>query len=112
MLFALNALRSPELRRRLESTPLRGGIAGEFGDVVRQIAKEAGLALLGEPSDQNWGLWGMRRPRGADLWSILRSASFTQPALPGRMEVILEEGKLRLLPLDEAVRLWRAWAAK
>ena len=114
-LVVLNALRSPGLRSRLEAKPLSAPVSTGVGDVAKAVAAEAGLELKDEASGQEASYYGYRPFRRGSLWQVLVAASTsTERSLsdPDEREVILEEGKVRLLNVDEAVRFWKSWAGK
>jgi HEAT repeat protein len=111
LLFALNALRSPELRRRLDAKKLEGPPAENFYELGRRVAADAGLEFESQGEDQVH-LGEIDRLRGCTLWSgpfWVMAGGFGRG---DHLEAILDEGKLRLVEHDDALRFWKAWHEK
>jgi hypothetical protein len=95
--FALNALRRPDLWKKLASiqAPNRGGYRGEYLE-TEALAAAAGLKLdVGGRENDAW----FHRDYGPR--SLLKALEMSS--------AILEEDRLRVLPPDEAWRFWSAW---
>ena len=114
-LFALNALRAPEARARLAGKALGGPVDTTYFEIARRVAGEAGMAFEGEgPADEPRKL-NVRLCRRGDLWTLLFSAAIgVERSLSdsSEREVILDEGKIRFVDFEDALRFWQAWAGK
>jgi HEAT repeat protein len=113
-LVALNALRTPELCAGLDRKSLGAPVGVGLMEIAKAVARDAGLQFVQEGSgEKSWWIFRPYRRRG--LWQILVSASASsdRPISEGDgCEVILDEGKIRLLDFDAALRFWKAWSAK
>jgi len=114
-LFALNALRTPDIRHRLEGKAVESPVGGALHDVAKRIAGEAEMAFEARIPGVGPGEWDLLRRRRGDLWSALFSAATSiqrSPPGPAEGEVILEDGRVRFIDFEDAVRFWRTWAEK
>ena len=72
------------------------------------------MAFEGESPSEPRTLY-VRPCRRGDLWTLLFSAA---TAVKRRLsdtserEVILDEGKIRFVDFEDALRFWQAWAGK
>lgn len=108
-LFVLNAVRAPAAWDRLAKGKPPRGQGGTWKQRLESLAKEAGLAVEWDgvdPEDR-----GLREPscprthaRGESvrdaIEEMLEAASF---------EGVLEEGRIRVLPIEDALLLFRLW---
>ena len=111
-LWLLNAVRAPELWKRLQAIRVSGRRSGTALERVRQLAKEAKLEV--EVVDSPVG--------DAERW-LERESDVTDPAspqaapfvdalwweLPLEYEIVLEWNKVRLIPWASALPFWKAW---
>lgn len=109
-LWVLNALRRPEVWKRLQRVKVTGKRFGTPLRKIRAMAKEAGMDVEvvagpwgdGERRlDREWGTSELDRP------TPLLDAIWWE--LPQEYELILESDRIRLIPREEALRFWRAW---
>ncbi len=113
--FALNAIRSPEVWKRLSGKKLAKPLGTHFEKNLGQIAAEAGLSV--EPQHERGGLvrfaaHGMNALPGATAGrsSLLEALEASEHGWYN--SVILEGDRLRTLDRDAAVEFWKDWAAK
>ena len=110
-LFSLNAVRAPELWRRLESTPLPGELRGTGRDLLERVARLADLEaeipeVLPYAVDSD-----LSRERTIDPGRGRTLLDALDELLDGaeRPCLILEADRLRLLPRGEAWGFWSDW---
>jgi hypothetical protein len=107
-LAPLNLLRKPQVWVRLRKKTNRVFLIGTGAEILKKLAKDADLALEIESSGPaSTSLLESRtllRHRGDTLLeSVLEVLGW------GDWEMILENDRLRLLPLKDALKFWRAW---
>ncbi|HVR83077.1 MAG TPA: HEAT repeat domain-containing protein, partial [Planctomycetota bacterium] len=114
----LNALRQPELWKRLKGTAVTPDLRSTRKANLERIAKAAGLSLDWSPSVQpdldGWILGRRLRPQGIRGWTFLDEL---QHDLRGRWvgsrspryEAVLEPDRIRILTSDEALQFWTGW---
>ncbi len=105
-LSPLNALRKPALWKRLETARVQGPLAGTYRGILAGLATSVGLtAELPELP------WLAER----DLLGWAYSAGSVRTALDERrlmgFGMILEEDRIRYVPVGEARVFWAAWLA-
>jgi hypothetical protein len=109
-LFSLNRLRRPEAFDRLEQRTIALRLYGTYEELHRRLAREAGLALEGPPADsparQAWSNVHQTFEKWGAPPSLVQSFDLLED---DRWCVVLEEDRLRILPLDEGLAFWRAW---
>jgi HEAT repeat protein len=101
-LQALNAVRSPELWKKLASTPWKGPRLTRCGEALAAIAEQSGLLL--DVADRAKRTHAVLIPPGATLLEALETA-YAGPCW------ILDGGRLRCVTIWGARDFWRAWAA-
>lgn len=104
----LNAIRRPDAWKTWSAKPLGRQLRGPRRAILEALAKEAGVTLeIGGGKDPEMASWlvGGLDVRGTNLLRALERV-FAR----GTAEFVLEPDRLRILPHDEAVTLWRAWA--
>ncbi len=106
----LNALRRPDVWRKLHDTPLPQDMRGETDEVLVRLAVLAGMELdVSEMKDWRiggtWRAYAVIRSRGGT--TSLYEAIANWPAR--RYSVILESDRIRLVPRHEAREFWKAW---
>ena len=111
-MVSLNAIRSPDLWRRLAETPLTETLAGTEREVLAEIARRGGLSLEIPdilPASIALGL-EERRTVEPDGKRTLLDAMI--PLLPrhGMGSVILDEGRCRLVLRSEEWKFWETWS--
>ncbi len=108
-LFALNAVRSPETWSRLSKLKAGRCGGGTWKGRLEALAKEVGLAVEWDgvdPADP--GLKETRCPRTHSKGgSVVDALEELIDAV--RFEAVLEEGRIRILPIEDALLLFRLW---
>jgi HEAT repeat protein len=102
-LFGMNALRRPELWKRLKEAKFTPRCGSAPRDELARFAKERGLALDCPESFEKLS-WPALTPVPAPALDALE-------ALVGEWQVILESDRLRIVRLAEALRFWKEWWA-
>jgi hypothetical protein len=111
LLFCLNAARRPDAWAKLDGVSTRLDHYGTFESIHRALAKEAALEIEGPPAGsdarvawervhQRFRKWG-RPATLAEAFEMIEDQ---------RWSVVLENDRLRVLPHDDAVLFWTAWA--
>jgi HEAT repeat protein len=107
-LTALNALRYPELWRKLRRTPWVLTRQHSSKELHAFLAKEWGVTLEPVPGATDWASVSMGRVRETTtVLEILR-----QDANHDRCQPILDKDRIRLLPYHEALTFWKQWLAE
>jgi HEAT repeat protein len=102
-LHSLNAIRQPTLWSRMRDTRLKHSLNAKREAIFKSVALEAGLELdwPRTPEPDTYGICKLaENTRLADAFEFLEYDKF---------DVILEPGRLRILPGDEALKFWTAW---
>jgi len=106
-LTALNALRSPDLWRKLRRTPWVLTSHHSSKELPAFLAKEWGVTLEPVPGATDWASVAMGRVRETTtVLDILR-----QDANHYRCQPVLEKDRIRLLPYHDALAFWKQWLA-
>jgi hypothetical protein len=108
-LFLLNRLRRPDLWARLESSQRLRGRSGSPPRLWAEIACDAGLEFRLElhPDDEDWEEGRRNDSCRGGLTSPIEQLEESLDACS--LGGILEDGQLRVLPLDAARRFWEEW---
>ena len=107
-LTALNALRRPELWRKLRRTPWTLSRHRSSKDLPGFLAKEWGLALETPAGAKEWVRVSTQTPREpSTVLELLRG-----DALQERLQLIVEKDRIRLVPYDDALAFWKAWLSE
>ncbi len=102
-LIALNALRQPEVYRKLKAKGLTRDIQGQPEGFSAAWSKEAGLPLVGARRDET-----QEYPAYEGRTHLLRALESVARSSWG-VVVIMEPDQVRLLPPEEALKFWTAW---
>jgi HEAT repeat protein len=108
---SLNAIRRRNAWGKLSSLTVKGKLEGKREDVLREVAKQAGmdldLAEAGSTEERKW-LSGKTRLDSLTytLWDYLEWQSMDAPC-----DLLLEETQIRFLPRAKALEFWKAWHA-
>lgn len=108
----LNRLRQPDLVRAVQARSLTGMSGVEPGDLLDRFAAAAGLALDRSPGAEMERIWLWPGTRSIFRDMAGRSSvweTFDFPLGIHGFYVVLEPGKLRILPEEEAFEFWKAW---
>jgi HEAT repeat protein len=100
----LNAVRRPELWRRLRGLRSTARPDGDLHEELRRLAKEAGLELEMSPSAAAIAIRRNPGSVGSREWTSALSELCGIDLVP-----VLEEGRLRILARPEGRAFWRAW---
>ena len=100
----LNALRRPTEWEHFCARKTSSGFHGTLAQAWEWLAREAGLSLEGAKED--WSSTLIRIPRGTTLEALLEIQQWTG------LQVILEPGRVQLVPREEALKFWREWWTK
>ncbi len=102
-LTALNALRSPDLWRKLRRTPWVVTSHHSSKDLPAFLAKEWGVTLEPAPGEKEWVRVSMGRVQETTtVLEVLR-----RDATTARCQPILEKDRIRLLSYPEALAFWK-----
>ncbi len=101
-LISLNALRQPDVYRKLKATGLSQDIEGDPDGVAEAWSRDSGLLLVG---GKRGAISELRAYEGRThlLWALEWIAG------PWGAEAILEPDQVRLLPREEAIKFWTGW---
>jgi hypothetical protein len=114
----LNALRQPDLWKRLGGTSAVPDVKVTRKSNIERIAKEAGLALDWSPSvkpdGDGWISSRRLRPQGMKSWTFLDELDHILYGRWGgsrspRYEAVLEPDRIRIMTYDEALQFWTGW---
>jgi HEAT repeat protein len=111
----LNAFRRPEEWKKLQAARIEGPLEGTYQELAERIGAAAGLAV-----DWEWEDWD------PDVDTLMESHEIPNPL--GRMsaaealfefirfldadyDAIFEEGRIRIVPYDDAEAFWDRWGA-
>jgi HEAT repeat protein len=107
---ALNALREPEVWKRLSGITLPADLPGTVLQKIEKVAQAAGLKVVVEPAplgdSQRW----LGRVSRQDYSLTGESALVALWALvPSSYAVVIDKDRLRLMTREAGERFWREW---
>jgi len=114
-LSPMNALRAPELWRKLSQSRLTRVVEGRGREVLETVARDAGFEIGWSPAalDDFLGLSSGKVISGVDGWSPATRVEALEIGLRydwrDRFEMILEGDRIRIVPYPEAFAFWKAW---
>ena len=108
-LYALNAVRKPELWKRLDKAKLKKTLRGPRSAVLKGISDAAGIPI-DLPDDQKWQAVESEALARGGVESLLYALE--QILRDSSTEAIFESGRIRLLKRKEALEFWTAWWEK
>ena len=116
-LFPLNAIRQPELWKRLSESRLVVEEEATTQEVLEALSKQGSfriddLSALVVEQHQSWRSALERPLRKADRKSLLRTVDYLLEFQSSPYEVILESDHIRILGREEAFQFWQDWAAE
>jgi hypothetical protein len=111
-LEVLNRLRRPEVCDRLEGRKYSGDLEGSTRKIVERVAQESGMTV-DWPKDPP----GTELPWASELYNLDISresalACLFRAAQESGFQIVLEEKQIRILPLEQALAIWKAWWAE
>lgn len=108
--FQLHALRRPELWSRLRKITIPEDHRTVGSTLVKQVAKEAGMAYDGPefrvPIMTAGPVFTWERPKEPPRISLTDALAWSAG---GDRDILLEEGRIRVVSRAEARRFWQAW---
>lgn len=111
-LIFLNALRQPDLWRRLAEKKISGDPLGPRRGVFEAVAKQAGLEVAWPSSakEDPWmsRFWSVWRPDRATIVDAMRGMIDSLHA-SSQFVAVFEPDRIEVLPRDEALKFWREW---
>jgi hypothetical protein len=110
-LNSMNALRQPDLWRRLAKTPLPGKLHGRMRDLLAEVARRVGLCVeipdaLGCLIESDLSC---ERKLDPERCHTLQDALDDLGQGIGHACFIMESDRIRVLPRGEAWRFWKDW---
>jgi HEAT repeat protein len=108
----LNALRCPEEWKRLEADSRNGYRDGIDKELVEEVAAQAKLTVEWPSGLSEIDRRHLAAKRVADMWKWdepLSIRDVLEVLLPRDLELVLEPGRLRIVPHDAAREFWRDW---
>jgi HEAT repeat protein len=109
-LFLLNLFRRPELWARLEAIPVSGDSPRSFSQAIFDLAASAGM----EVEDRSERLLDPNLPEQPCCYRASGArtvAEALEELLGNDVGVILEEGRLLILPWEASAEFWKDWLA-
>jgi HEAT repeat protein len=111
--FELNAVRTPQVWKRLRETELKGPVYASARDLIALIAKEAGMSFEEPPAnDPNRSTWTNTYFRIQEWAYPLTLLDALDRIRHRSWMVILENDRLRLVPREQALEFWKSWWEK
>ena len=107
----LNAIRRPEVTRRLHERLAGADLAGPLGEVLERVVREAGLKLEGPTDSPLARGWRSRHFWLGDEAGRLNAFRALEWMSDGPYSFVLEDDRVRILPIHEALDFWAAWWA-
>jgi hypothetical protein len=111
--FELNAVRKPDVWKRLREKELKAPVYASARDLISMIAKEAGLSLEEPPGNSP------ERPTWANYYQSLQEWGRPLTLLEAldrvrhrHWMVVLEDDRIRIVPKNEALAFWKEWWEK
>jgi len=108
---ALNALREPDVWKRLNGTAAPVDLQGTRRQKIEKVAQAAGMKLLEEPAPLGDSQRSLGRENGRDEY-YHRGESVTESLwglVPRTYALVIEKDRIRLMTLEAGERFWRAW---